>query len=387
MGFGYMHHRRSRQSGSPQPPWGKDWTPGDGSEERANEWRRIRRYVFGRFVFVLALFSSLFMAVLGAFILLLLGPVRAGQVDPRILLALGCGVPLVVVSVIMVAGGWAFRRYGTPLAEIMTAADAVAQGDLGVRVRESGRGEVARLAGRFNNMTAELERAEQQRRNITADIAHELRTPLHIIQGNLEGVIDGVYEPTAEHLNATLEETHRLTRLVSDLQTLSLAEAGELPLHPAPLLVSDLLDDVAARFSAAAAEQEVVLTVEPGPPGLMLYADADRLEQVLSNLVGNALRHSSPGGSIILRAKPLDERILLSVADTGSGIPAEDLPYVFDRFWRGDKARTRNAGSGLGLAIARQLVQSHGGMIRAESELGQGTVFTVELQGYAPPDG
>jgi signal transduction histidine kinase len=233
-------------------------------------------------------------------------------------------------------------------------------------------------------MTAELERAEQQRRNITADIAHELRTPLHIIQGNLEGVLDGVYEPTPEHLGATLEETHRLTRLINDLQTLSLAEAGQLPLHLAPLLAGDLLEAAGARFAGPAAEAGLSLSVAPGLEDLWLYGDADRLEQVLTNLVGNALRHTAAGGTVALRAVPADDRVLLSVSDTGAGIAPEALPFVFDRFWRGDKARTGSANSGLGLAISRQLAQSHGGTIRVESELGQGTTFTIDLPRHSP---
>ena len=147
-----------------------------------------------------------------------------------------CGVPFGFLLLLILSGRWAFRRYGAPMVEVMAAADAVAEGDLSVRVREEAPGEMGRLAHSFNRMTAELERAEQQRRNLTADVAHELRTPLHIIQGNLEGMLDGVYEPTPEHIKATLEETRLLSRLVDDLQTLSLAEAGQLPLHRLRLL-------------------------------------------------------------------------------------------------------------------------------------------------------
>jgi signal transduction histidine kinase len=215
---------------------------------------------------------------------------------------------------------------------------------------------------------------------MTADIAHELRTPLHIIQGNLEGMLDGVYEPNPENLSNTLDETHLLARLVNDLQTLSLAEAGQLPLHPTRFPVADLLADVATSFSAQMAEQGVDLQVDPPDPAIELFADYDRLDQVLSNLVANALRFTSPLGKINLRAVIDLDLVRITVSDNGAGIPAEDLPYIFDRFWKGARARTRDGtGSGLGLAIARQLIRAHNGTIDVTSQLGQGTTFTIEL--------
>jgi signal transduction histidine kinase len=294
-----------------------------------------------------------------------------------------CLVPLAFFALAAVVGRWGFRRVAAPIADVMSAADAVAQGDLSVRLREDTPGEFGMLARRFNNMTAELERSAAQRRNLTADIAHELRNPLHILQGNLEGMLDGVYQPTPEILTSTLDETRLLARLVSDLQTLSLAESGELPLHPASILAADLLADVAASFSARAAEEGVNLRVEAPPEAqpLALYADPDRLDQVLSNLVANSLRYTPVGGSITLRAESLPHGARLTVSDTGVGIPPEDLPHIFDRFWRGDRSRTRagGSGSGLGLAIAKQLVQAHGGTISAASRPGGGSDFVVEL--------
>jgi two-component system OmpR family sensor kinase/two-component system sensor histidine kinase BaeS len=344
----------------------------------------------------------LFLAAIVIVLALAFGPPQLWLSRPRILLWIACGVPLVFFTLVSLMGGLAFHRIGTPLADVMAAVEAVAEGDFTIRLREGAPGELGRLARSFNRMTAELARAEQQRRNLTADVAHELRTPLHIIQGNLEGILDGVYEPTPEHIAATLEETRMLARLVSDLQTLSLAEAGQLPLHPVSFPVAGLLSDVAASFSGQAAEAGVEIRVamdngfeiaaSPIPQGenspahkrgqLELYADIDRLDQVLSNLVANALRHTPQGGQIVLRAAEVAGGVRLEVHDTGSGISAEDIPFIFDRFWRGDRARARGAGagSGLGLAISKQLVQASGGRIEVESQPGLGTTFRIEFQ-------
>ncbi|MDX1437776.1 MAG: HAMP domain-containing sensor histidine kinase, partial [Anaerolineales bacterium] len=311
--------------------------------------------------------------------------VQAGGIDPNILFLVVCGLPLALMAAFSLMGGWAFRRIGRPLSEVMAAADAVADGDLDVRVRENLPGEFNQLARSFNHMTSELQRAERQRRNLTADVAHELRNPLHIIQGNLEGVLDGVYEADPDHIGATLEETRHMARLVADLQTLSLAEAGQLPLHPVDLLVDDLLADVETSFSAAAQADgiSILKEVELSP---VIHADPARLYQVLSNLVANALRYTPSGGTIGLKARSVGSRVLIVVEDTGVGIAPEDLPYVFDRFWRGDRARTRmkgGGGSGLGLAIARQLIRAHGGEITVESQVGAGTRFKITLPQHA----
>ena len=221
-------------------------------------------------------------------------------------------------------------------------------------------------------------------------MAHELRTPLDVIQGDLEGILDGIYDPTEEHIHATLDETRLLVRLVEDLQTLSLAEAGPLPLVMEPVRVSDLLADVETSFSAQAGAAGIDLRVEVvgNAANVIVNDDVGRLDQVLGNLMANALRHMPAGGTITLRAEPTPQGVRVIVRDTGEGIPREDLPYLFDRFWRGDRSRShvRGAGSGLGLAIARQLVQAHGGTIRVESQPGQGTTFTVQLPGSLKSD-
>ncbi|MCA9942629.1 MAG: HAMP domain-containing histidine kinase [Anaerolineales bacterium] len=333
------------------------------------------------------------MAVFGLMVLLVAGGMTifallltrrmGGTPDTAVLVWIsGCGLALALPLLAVVLAVRTFRRVANPLAAIMNAADAVAEGDLSVRVPEfSGRNEFTRLAHSFNNMTEELERADQQRRNLTADVAHELRTPLHIIQGNLEGVLDGVYAPSPEHIEATLDETRLLARLVSDLHTLSLADAGQLPLNLEPVNVADLLADVATSFSGQAEAQGVKLEVETAvlPPGTKIQGDVGRLDQVLSNLVVNALRHTPGDGRITLNAKLVDDAVQIQVIDSGEGIPEADLPFVFERFWRGDRARTHSggAGGGLGLAIAKQIVLAHNGRIAVTSTPHQATTFTL----------
>jgi two-component system OmpR family sensor kinase/two-component system sensor histidine kinase BaeS len=341
-----------------------------------------------RFVLVFGVTLFLVMAGVGAvayLVRLLVGREPMSPLGWLLIIALALLLPGMAARV----GSRAFRRIAAPLADVMAAADAVAEGDFSVRVPERGPGEFARLAQSFNRMARELERADQQRRNLTADVAHELRTPLQVIQGNLEGILDGVYEPTRRHIDATLEETRLLTRLVEDLRTLSLAESGQLPLQWETVDLADLLHDVQTSFSGQAEAAGIALQVETSadPGKLAVRGDAGRLDQVLSNLVANALRHTPAGGSVFLRAEPTASGARLVVSDTGEGIAEKDLPYVFDRFWRGDRSRSRagGAGSGLGLAIARQLVQNHGGHIRVESEVGRGTTFVVDLPAEGRP--
>ncbi len=292
-----------------------------------------------------------------------------------------CGIPLFFIVASFIIGGLAFRRFGKPMSEIFDAIDAVSEGDLTVRVPERHTRQFGLLAKRFNYMVSELERSDQQRRNLTADIAHDLRTPLHIIQGNLEGILDGVYEATPDHINNTLEETQLLARLVNDLQTLSLAEAGQLPLHPTRFLIADLMSDLTSSFSSQAASLGIDLQTEVLDPDLELTADYDRLNQALSNLISNSLRHT-PGGRISIRVESSisNHQLQITLQDSGSGIPPEDLPFVFDRFWRGDKSRSNRTHSGLGLAITKQIVLAHGGTIDVESEVGKGTKFVIEIK-------
>jgi signal transduction histidine kinase len=372
------------------PPW-KYWRR---HHRDLREWRQqMRRKRGGLFVRFIAAFGFIVLLIIGGLSALtfVISRVFGGDGQTAVMALLGgCGLALAFPLAAGFLAKRVFQDIATPLADVMTAADAVAEGDLSVRVEVPGHssGEFERLAKSFNRMVEELERSDQQRRNLTADVAHELRTPLHIIQGNLEGVLDDVYEPTDEHIQATLEETQLLSRLVEDLRTLSLAEAGQLPLVWEPVDVAELLADVHTSFSGQTEAAGIDLRVEVEDNLPTLTGDVGRLDQVLGNLVANAIRHTPAGGNITLKARAIQSGgarsnggVRIDVCDTGEGIPAEDLPHIFDRFWKGDRARTRasGAGSGLGLAIARQLVNAHGGTICVESELRKGTTFTIEL--------
>lgn len=399
LGWQYRrHHRWQRFYGVPmiKDPRHRYWQPGDGPPPWSPTHLQRSRRPHGMFLRIAAALIALFILTGGASAIAShIWANASGTHQPytyfwvlRI-----CGLALGIPMLILFVGSRIFRSYAVPLADIMDAAEEVAAGNLQVRVKERGSREFQQLAGSFNRMTEELARTDQQRRNLTADVAHELRTPLHIIQGNLEGILDGVYVPTPDHIEATLQETRALARLVDDLRTLSLAESGQLPLHREVVDVHDLLADVATSFSPQAESAGIHLCLKDEQAQTMtLYGDPGRLDQVLSNLVSNALRHTPSGGSITLSAVPLhnnhDEQIQFTVTDTGEGIAPTDLPFVFDRFWRGDRARTHKegTGSGLGLAITGQLVKAHGGAITVNSELGHGTTFTVTLPVNAPSD-
>jgi signal transduction histidine kinase len=381
-------HHEHREHWGPSPPW-RYWHHHRDFRHWRKDMRRKRGGLFIRFIMAFGFIVLLIIGGLSA-LTFVISRVFGGDGQTAVMVLLGgCGLALAFPLLAGLLARRTFRDIATPLADVMAAADAVAEGDLSVRVEVPGHssGEFERLAKSFNRMVEELERSDQQRRNLTADVAHELRTPLHIIQGNLEGVLDDVYEPTDEHIQATLEETQQLSRLVEDLRTLSLAEAGQLPLVWEPVDVSELLADARTSFSGQAEAADLALRVEADSDLPTIRGDVGRLDQVLGNLIANAIRHTPPGRSITLEAEAIasasarSDGVRIRVRDTGEGIPADDLPYIFDRFWKGDRSRTRagGAGSGLGLAIARQLVQVHGGTICVESKVGQGTTFTIEL--------
>jgi two-component system sensor histidine kinase BaeS len=273
------------------------------------------------------------------------------------------------------------RAIGRPLRELTTAIRSMSRGNLRQKVAVRSHDELGELTLAFNQMSDDVERATALRRQMTADIAHELRTPLTVISGYLESLRDGILPPTQERLDTLYEESQHLARLVEDLRTLSLADAGELSLHRQPTAPRDLLDRLAQVYHPQAVQQEVQIGIEVEHDLPEIEIDPDRMQQVLSNLVSNALRYTPSGGQIALLARRADSAHLqLIVRDSGAGIAAQDLPRVFERFYRGDPSRQEEGASGLGLAIARSIVELHGGTISvASAGAGQGSTFTVEL--------
>ncbi|MFF9626690.1 ATP-binding protein [Streptomyces griseosporeus] len=307
--------------------------------------------------------------------------------------AVASGVALAVILGALLLARGVLR----PVRELTLAAQELGEGDLGRRVPVAGRAggsgegrlserspgpprdEIARLAAAFNRMAGSLQAGEERQRRLTGDIAHELRTPLANLRGYLEALRDGVVEPTPELLASLHEEALLQQRIVDDLQDLALAEAGALTYHRRTTDLRELLRTARTAHRARAEAAGVDVTVEAGGP-VSVHADPDRLRQVVANLVGNALRATPPGGTVTLALRRDGERAVVEVRDTGTGIAAEDLPYVFDRFWRADPARGRTTGgSGLGLAVARQIVLDHGGTIGVDSAVGAGTTVTVAL--------
>jgi signal transduction histidine kinase len=267
-----------------------------------------------------------------------------------------------------------------PLRELTGATQALAAGDLNQRVPVRSQDELGQLATAFNEMNQKLVQAQQQRRQLTADIAHDLRTPLSLILGHAEAMRDGVLPADPETLAIVHDEARRLARLVEDLRLLSLSEAGELPLNLSATDPQQMLLRATAVYQQAAEQQQISLTIEAAPDLPPVRADGDRLAQVWDNLLANSLRHTPPGGQIRLRALAGEGEVIFQVADTGPGIEPAALPHIFERFYRADGARRReDGGSGLGLAIARSIVVAHNGRIWAESELGQGTTVYVAL--------
>jgi signal transduction histidine kinase len=270
-------------------------------------------------------------------------------------------------------------RVTTPAGELMEAVGRIESGDYSARVHERGPREVRALIRAFNSMAERLQLNETQRRNLLADVTHELRTPLTVIQGNLEGLLDGVYPRDDAHLAAILEDSQVLARLIDDLRTLALAESGALSLHREPTDFGVLASETIASFrpQAEAAGVEVSVVVAEEMP--LLDVDPVRVREILANLMANALRYTPTGGQVSVtgQVNPAEQRVIISVSDTGTGISPEILPHIFDRFYKASDSH----GTGLGLAIARNLVVAHGGEIWAQSNSGQtrGTTLRFSL--------
>jgi two-component system sensor histidine kinase BaeS len=293
-----------------------------------------------------------------------------------LLLYSGLGASLVA----LLLGIFLSRTISRPIRELTRATHAVSEGDLTQQVPVRSKDEIGELSRAFNKMSAELSRSVNARKQMTADIAHELRTPLSLILGHAEAVHDGVLPPSPENFEIIREEAVRLEHLVDDLRILSLADAGELTIQPQTISPERLLQEVANLYRFQVQTKDLTLDLDIVPPLADLEVDPGRMTQVLTNILDNALRHTPTGGRVTLAARGTLNGVELSVCDTGPGLPAADLPRIFDRFYRADESRQRgDGGSGLGLAIAKSIVLAHGGQIRAESEPGKGLTVIITL--------
>lgn len=287
----------------------------------------------------------------------------------------GAGAVALLVGILL------SRHFLRPLTELTTAIKAMKQGDLNQAVQVRTHDELGDLAHTFNQMSAQIHRANQLRKQMTADIAHDLRTPLLVISGYIEALRDGTFQPTSDRFEVMNREVLILKRLVEDLRTLSLADARELKLVSQPVQPRELLEQIKQSFEPIANEQHIALRVEADETLPELYVDRERIVQVLANLVSNALHHTPNGGSVTLLAHKRNNTVQIAVRDTGSGIPEDKLPNIFERFYRMEESRSQNQGeSGLGLAIAKSIVEAHHGTIAAESQIGKGTSIIITLQ-------
>jgi two-component system sensor histidine kinase BaeS len=347
---------------------GESWAPHHRqfvTNRRARAWF-FRRLAFAAVALLLLTVSSMLTAawlVAGR-----IGP-AGGAAALAIMVLLFCAV----AAMVAVFGG--MRRIGSPLHAVMDAADRVAEGDYAVRVKEYGSPPLRALAHSFNTMTERLQHADRLRRDVMADVAHELRTPLTVLQGRLEGLMDGVYPRDDRQLGELLEETHVMSRLIEDLRTLALSDAGALTLQKEPTDVVHLVQDVVRSMQSEADRKSVSIVASASTGRAVADLDSLRIREVLANLLSNALQHSPAGSSVTVSVSDTVGAVAVIVRDAGAGIPPEDIARIFDRFYKGSGSR----GSGLGLAIARSIVTAHGGTIRASSEPGKGTSVEFTL--------
>jgi len=361
-----------------RPPWwpeNEEWPP------TRDAWRRVgRRNPFFRrmgclfFGFAFLAFMGLLATLRLIFTALHISPPfdRPDTVFPFVFLGF-------ILLIMMITWGIrSLRRMSGPLDNLLEASSKVAEGDFSARLEEKGPPEVRALTRGFNSMAERLQANDQQRRAMLADVSHELRTPITVIQGNVEGILDGLYPADEARLKSIMEETQILSRLVDDLRTLALAESGSLQLRREPTDLGELIRDTVAGFESQANEKEV--RVELSLTDIdEVNIDPQRVREVLSNLISNALRYTSRGGVVKVglaeSSSGLERSVLLFVEDNGPGIESADLPHVFERFYKSSDS----GGMGLGLSIAKYLIETHGGKIWAESEVGRGTKISFTL--------
>ena len=364
-----VHERRSKR---PPPHW---WPEDESWPPDPPIWRKNRHKLFPRLA--LGALITLFVATVtcsgSVYLLTRLSPGIDLRKSGSLPIFIGVGI---LVTAVVFQMGRTIRRVISPIDDLLEASDNVADGDYSVRVPERGSPEMVALVSSFNAMVRQLELQANQRNELMADLTHELRTPITVIQGNIEGIIDGVYERDDAHLKALLEETRQLSSLIEDLRTLGLAESGALQLHreatDLALLTSETLTAYRPQIEAAGITLNLT-AADSIPP---VNVDPLRFREVLTNLIANALRYTPSGETIEVQIDQKGtDRVRIVVVDTGSGIDPQDLPHIFERFYKS----ADSGGSGLGLAIAKKLVEAHGGEISAESDPDQGTQITILL--------
>ncbi|MDH3729987.1 MAG: HAMP domain-containing histidine kinase [Acidimicrobiia bacterium] len=334
---------------------------------------------FGRAMLFGALFFFMFVtAVVLGFAWVVTSLFSAGGVFKFIATILLVPVALVVLGILVVSVG---SRTWRPVSDMVRAAGSLADGDYSARARPARARAMRPVVASFNDMARRLETAEEQRRRLLADLGHELRTPLTVIRGEIEAIRDGIHEPSAETLALLVSEVDVMERLLEDLRTLSLIEAGSLALHPEPTNIEELLNEVAEGQRIRADEAGVIVRVDAAPVEMVI--DPVRIREVVSNLVVNSLSAMPDGGAVRITARPSGAGVVIEVADTGFGIPDDELEAVFDRFHKGEAS----PGTGLGLTISRDLVAAHGGTLTIESTAGRGTTVRVDLSQVTPSTG
>ncbi len=348
-------------------------------------WRRWRTGRRGHFFWRFAALVGFFLIFTLGGCALTLGLVASGLglmhfPGSDVIFSRGISFGALLIGVVgILLTGRALRRMAVSVDDLMEAAGRVEAGDYTARVAEHGSRDMRALMRAFNTMAARLQENEERRRNWLADVTHELRTPLTVIQGDLEGLLDGVYPPDELHLAPILEETHVLARLIDDLRTLSQAESGTLRLQKEMTDLGVLVSETAAAFRTQAQKAGIDLVVQLADDLPLADVDPARIREVLTNLIANALRYTPAGGQVRVQGQLSSDghAVVLAVSDTGAGIPADILPHIFDRFYKS----ADSGGMGLGLAIAKNLVAAHGGEISAQSEAGSGTSirFTLPL--------
>ena len=362
------------------PPW---WPENEPWPPKRRHWRRERGHYpfFRRLGCLFAAFNFLGIAVFISVVVFVVNGLGIIHIQVNLFKGLlpfaVIFLALMIAMVVMAASN--LRRISIPLDELLVAAHRVADGDFSTRVAEKGPPEVLSLTEAFNSMASKLQVNDQQRRALLADVSHELRTPLTIIQGNIEGVLDGLYPADETRLRSILEETQVLSRLINDLRTLALAESGTLKLRLEPTDLKVLAREIVTGYQSQSDTAGVRVEMSLPDDELVLDVDPERIRQVISNLMNNALRYSPRNSMVkIILSQSVSisgKQVVISVADNGPGIGEEDLPHIFDRFYKSNDSH----GMGLGLSIAKYIVEAHGGEINASSETGHGTTISFSL--------